>query len=110
MSTFKRYAQAVEAWLDDVAFPRVVAYATHPFTITATMLLLIPLILFASVTALALILGNYTNVVSAAVSSIVLLQSMRHREETKHLHRKIDRLHEKFDAQAPKQPTRKATK
>jgi hypothetical protein len=48
--------------------------------------LLVPLILDASNTALALTLGNYTNVCSAAVSSIVLMQSLKHHRENKQMH------------------------
>lgn len=82
-------------WLNTTLFPRIVAYATHPIVILCTMLLLVPLIVFASVTWLALILGNYTNVVSAAVSSIVLATSMQHHhEQRKH----IQALHAKIDA------------
>jgi hypothetical protein len=69
-------------FLDARLFPLIVAYATHRVVILMTILLIVPLVVFASVTWLALILGNYTNVVSAAVSSIVLLQSLRHHAET----------------------------
>lgn len=72
--------------LSERVFPVIVSYATHPYVIAGTILLLIPLIVFASVTSLALILGNYTNVVSASVSSIVLLQGMKHHVENKRLH------------------------
>jgi hypothetical protein len=77
---------AFYAWLDARVFPRVVSYATHPLTILATILLLIPLIALASLTTLSLVLGNYTNVVSAAVSSIVLATSLKHHGEVKALH------------------------
>ena len=73
-------------WLDGTFFRWVVAYATHPLVILATMLLLVPLIFDAANTALALTLGNYTNVVSASVSSIVLMQSLKHHRENKRLH------------------------
>ena len=86
------YAGFVE-WLDRRFFAWTVKYATHPLVIFATMLLLIPLIVFASITSLALILGNYTNVCSAAVSSIVLMQSMKHHRENKALHAENAQLH-----------------
>jgi predicted Co/Zn/Cd cation transporter (cation efflux family) len=101
------------ALLDGTVFPFVVRYATHPFTILLTILLLIPLILDASNTTLALILGNYTNVVSASVSSIVLATSLKHHHEAKKLHAQttaeIARLHEKIDATlpAPRKPRAK---
>lgn len=72
--------------LDQRVFPAVVRYATHRATIFGTMLLLIPLIVFGSVTALALVLGNYTNVVSATVASIVLAQQLAHRHENTQRH------------------------
>lgn len=95
------YTQAL-ALLTERVFPRVVTYATHPLTITGTILLLVPLILDASNTSLALVLGNYTNVVSASVSSIVLLQSVGHIAHTKAMHQEhreeIAKLHQKIDA------------
>lgn len=88
--------------LQESVFPRVVTYATHPLTITCTILLLVPLILDASNTSLALVLGNYTNVVSASVSSIVLLQSVHHIAHTRAMHQEhreeIAKLHQKIDA------------
>lgn len=72
-------------FLETRVFPGVVTYATHPFVIAATTLLLIPLILDASNTSLVLVLGNYTNVVSASVSSIVLATSLHHHRENKQL-------------------------
>lgn len=73
-------------WLEARVFPRVVGYAAHPLTILATMLLLVPLIVFASLTAFVLMGNTYLNVCSAAVSSIVLMQSLRHHRENKQLH------------------------
>lgn len=88
-------------WLDASLFPKVVAYATHPLVILLTILLLIPLIVFASITSLALILGNYTNVVSAAVSSIVLATSLKQHHDNKQMHEAhaadITALHVKID-------------
>lgn len=78
--------QAFYAVLESRVFPGVVSYATHPVTILLTILLLIPLIALASVTAISLTLGNYTNVVSAAVSSIVLAKQLQHHAEVKALH------------------------
>lgn len=83
--TLALHSRAMELLAERV-FPRVVAYATHPYTISGTILLLVPLIVFNGITALALVLGNYTNVVSAAVSSIVLYQGMKHHQELRHMH------------------------
>lgn len=79
-------------WLDTAIFPRIVAYATHPLVILLTICLIVPLVVFSSVTALALVLGNYTNVVSAAVSSIVLMQALKHHHEAKQMHRQTHTL------------------
>ncbi len=93
------------AFLDAYIFPKIVDYATHPLVILLTILLIIPLIVFASITWLALILGNYTNVVSAAVSSIVLATSLKHHHENKQLHHEhrnqIQELHNKIDQLHP---------
>ncbi|MDE1904946.1 MAG: hypothetical protein KGH75_00665 [Rhodospirillales bacterium] len=75
------------------------AYATHPLVILLTIGLLIPLIVFANVTSLALILGNYTNVVSAAVSSIVLATSLKQHAETKQMHKQHAQALKDFTAQ-----------
>lgn len=102
--------------LQEQIFPHVVTYATHPLIITGTILLLFPLILDASDTSLALVLGNYTNVVSASVSSIVLLQSVHHIAHTRAMHQEhreeIAKLHDKIDAMVQSQqsqPTQKAS-
>lgn len=94
--------QRVLSWLEKVFFPAVVLYATHPIVITITIGLLFPLIVFANATALVLVLGNYTNVTSAAVSSIVLAQQIHHHREIKKIHEshaeEIAKLHTKVDA------------
>lgn len=97
-------------WLETIIFPKVVAYATHAYTIAATMLLLIPLIAWANNTAISLILGNYTNVVSASVASIVLATSLKQHHENRARHdahaQQIADLHAKVDALAAKKPAR----
>ena len=97
MSKIKAHLERFYSWLDQVLFPRVVSYATHPLVIFLTMFLLVPLIVFASITSLALILGNYTNVVSAAVSSIVLATQLKHHKQT---HARLDRIEAAQAAQA----------
>lgn len=99
-------------WLDQAVFPLVVRFVTHPLTIGATMLLLVPLLILASVTWLVLLGNTYLNVASASVSSIVLMQSLKHHAENKRLHARhaaeiaklredtaarIDRLHTRHD-------------
>ena len=73
-------------FLDERLFPLVVRYATTPLVILATMLLLAPLIVFANATAFVLLGNTYLNVCSAAVSSIVLMQSLKHHREVKRMH------------------------
>lgn len=92
-------------WLDARLFPAIVSYASDPLTILATLLLLVPLLLWATNTAVVLVANSYLNVCSAAVSSIVLMHSLRqHREVTKMHARHADEmaaLHTKLDALAP---------
>jgi sensor histidine kinase YesM len=66
---FKR----INAWLDRYILPWPVRFLTHRFVILATMLLLVPLIVFSRRTVLVLGLNSYLNTMSVAVSSIVLL-------------------------------------
>ena len=101
----RRGYTAFLALLEQQVFPAVVTYATHPLVILLTILLLAPLILDSQNTALALTLGNYTNVVSAAVSSIVLATSLKLHVENKRLHAQhhddLQALHAKVDALTP---------
>lgn len=87
------------AWLDERAFPAIVAYATHRAHISGLVLLGIGLILGGSFTAFELIGGNYTNVTSAVVACIVLSSQMAHH---KHVRQSLQELHAKVDAQAQK--------
>jgi hypothetical protein len=63
----------INAWLDQHILPWPVRFLTHRFVILATMLLLIPLIVFSRRTVLVLGINSYLNTMSVAVSSIVLL-------------------------------------
>jgi outer membrane murein-binding lipoprotein Lpp len=112
--------QRFYTFLNDRVFPRVVAYATHPLVILLTIFLLVPLIVFASITSLALILGNYTNVVSAAVSSIVLATSLKQHVENTQMHKQHSQdiaalhadhraLHTKIDAMESPAPASRNT-
>ncbi len=60
-------------FLDQHVLPWPVRFLTHRFVILLTIGLLIPLIVFASHTVLVLGVNSYLNVMSVAVSSIVLL-------------------------------------
>ncbi len=64
---------AVNDFLDKNVLPWPVRYLTFRFVILCTICLLIPLIAFASNTVLVLMVNSYLNVMSVAVSSIVLL-------------------------------------
>ncbi len=63
----------INDFLDKYILPWPVRFLTHRFVILATILLLIPLILFASNTVFVLTANSYLNTMSVAVSSIVLL-------------------------------------
>jgi hypothetical protein len=68
-TTFDR----INAFLDKYVLPWPVRFLTFRFTIIATIGLLIPLVLFANNTVVVLGINSYLNVMSVAVSSIVLL-------------------------------------
>ena len=68
--------QKINAYLDRYVLPWPVRFLTHRFVILATMALLIPLIVYAGNTILVLGINSYLNVMSVAVSSIVLMYSM----------------------------------
>jgi hypothetical protein len=66
---FKR----INTFLDQYVLPWPVRFLTFRFVILATIALLLPLIVYADHTELVLLLNSYLNVMSVAVSSIVLL-------------------------------------
>ncbi|HEX9077126.1 MAG TPA: hypothetical protein VF932_15175 [Anaerolineae bacterium] len=63
----------INDFLDNHVLPLPVRFLTHRFVILATIALLLPLIVFADQTVLVLSINSYLNVMSVAVSSIVLL-------------------------------------
>ncbi len=63
----------INSFLDRYVLPWPVRFLTFRFVILATIALLIPLIVFADRTELVLLVNSYLNVMSVAVSSIVLL-------------------------------------
>ncbi len=65
--------ERVNSFLDRYVLPWPVRFLTFRFVILATIALLIPLIVFANDTELVLLVNSYLNVMSVAVSSIVLL-------------------------------------
>jgi hypothetical protein len=66
---------AINEFLDKYILPWPVRYLTFRLVILMTICLLIPLILYANNTVLVLMANSYLNVMSVAVSSIVLLYS-----------------------------------
>ena len=86
--------------LDARLFPALVWYATHRLHITALLLLGFFLMLGGAYPALELVGGNYTNIVSAVVASVVLLRQSEH-------HRSIHQRLDDIEAQTKKQPRTK---
>ena len=72
-NTKQNFMDGINDFLDRHILPWPVRYLTFRFVILATIALLIPLILFANNTVMVLLLNSYLNVMSVAVSSIVLL-------------------------------------
>jgi hypothetical protein len=68
-----RWMDSLNNYLDTHVLPWPVRFLTFRFVILCTIALLIPLILFAERTVLVLLVNSYLNVMSVAVSSIVLL-------------------------------------
>ena len=63
----------INEFLDNHVFPIPVAFLTNRFVILFTVLLLIPLIIYATDQVFVLLANSYLNTVGVAVSSIVLL-------------------------------------
>lgn len=79
----------IKDFLDARLFPAIVSYTTSRAHILFLFFLWIALLVGGSFTAFELVGGNYTNGLSALVSCIVLLQSLRHHKETKHLRSEV---------------------
>lgn len=77
-------------FLDTRLFPAIVKYATARLHIVALLILGIVLMVWHDA-LLELVGGNYTNIISAMVSCIVLLQQVSHHQEVKQLLAKKDR-------------------
>jgi hypothetical protein len=72
---FAGITSVINVFLDKYILPWPVRYLTFRLVILLTIGLLVPLILFANKTELVLMINSYLNVMSVAVSSIVLLYS-----------------------------------
>jgi hypothetical protein len=67
--------EGINGFLDRYILPWPVRYLTFRLVILLTIGLLVPLIMFSNQTVLVLMVNSYLNVMSVAVSSIVLLYS-----------------------------------
>ncbi|MGZ6281697.1 MAG: hypothetical protein ACXWQ5_00120 [Ktedonobacterales bacterium] len=94
MKRLQPYFLAAKDFLDTRLFPLIVSYTTSRAHILVLLALWIALICGGSFTAFELVGGNYTNGLSALVSCIVLLQSMKHHTETRKLRSEVKKQHE----------------
>ena len=102
----KPAAASLITLLDERIFPAIVAYVVHRAHIIA--LLFIGVVLMISPDPIVqLKLGNYTNVCSALVACIVLLQQIDHHKANMAQHSKhtkhIQRLHKRLDTMEQQQ-------
>lgn len=74
--------------LDNRVFPAIVAYATHRLHILLLLVLGVFLLLGGRWTSAELIGGNYTNITSALLACIILIQQVAHHQEVKDLHQR----------------------
>lgn len=70
---FSKFMNSINEFLDRYVLPWPVRYLTFRFVILATIALLLPLVVYSNNTTLVLLVNSYLNVMSVAVSSIVLL-------------------------------------
>ncbi len=68
-----KWMDRINDFLDRYVLPWPVRFLTFRFVILVTIALLIPLIVYANRTVVVLMINSYLNVMSVAVSSIVLL-------------------------------------
>ena len=85
-------------WLDDVLFPRIVAYATHRLHIVWLLLLGVFLMVGGQWTNAELIGGNYTNITSALLACIILIQQAANHQEHKAMHRETHKRLDRIEA------------
>ena len=69
------FFDSFNTFLDRYVLPWPVRYLTFRLVILVTIALLIPLVIFSNQTVMVLMINSYLNVMSVAVSSIVLLYS-----------------------------------
>lgn len=88
----------INAFLDKYIFPAIVAYVINRLHILL-LLFIGAILMYSDNSIIQLKLGNYTNVCSALVSCIVLLQSINNHQENMKRHddheEQLQALHEK---------------
>lgn len=94
------------ALLNRTLFSWIVTYAKHPLHICALLILWAVMLIGGQFPQLELVLGNYTNGISALAACILLMRQMEHHA---HMRQSLDDLHAKIDAQKPKPRARKKT-
>jgi hypothetical protein len=107
----KKPGSQIVTILDTRLFPAIVSYVIHRAHIIALLLVGVALMI-SSDPLVQLKLGNYTNVCSALVSCIVLLQAIGHHKENvqhhrrhtrhiQHLHQRLSQLEQQQKAGTP---------
>lgn len=102
-----RHLRGFYALLNKTLFSWIVSYAIHPLHICGLLLLWAVMLVGGQWPSLELVLGNYTNGISALVACILLMRQMEHHA---HQRKSLDDLHAKVDAITPHtgHPKRKA--
>lgn len=85
-------------WLDDRAFPVVIASVIYPLAIVFDLLLLPLLIVWKDQTVLVLLANSYLNVASASVSAIILRQQGKQQRQQDDRHRELLAHHDRHHA------------
>lgn len=93
------------ALLNRSLFSWLITYAKHPLHICALLLLWAVMLVGGSQPALELVLGNYTNGISALAACILLMRQLEHHA---HQRARLDELHTKVDALSAA-PARRST-
>ncbi len=78
---------AIKRYLDQNLFPAIVQYAINRWHIVALLVIGIAMFLLVRFPSAEIILGNYTNIISALVSCIVLLTTMQQHQQHQQHHR-----------------------
>lgn len=85
-------------WLDTAFFPRFERFVTHPLFIMSLLILGVVLMVDDN-PLLQLKGGNFTNVTSAALGCVVLLQTISHKKQSVRHHDEIQQIHKDYHQQ-----------